>query len=98
MLNVVRQGVTFWQQHNCDFLPPPPPVDPYRDFVPLEQKLLFQVGEKRKTVKIYIVDDDSVEVTENFKLHIQPDNPLSSSTEATVEIIDNDGKHPHMNM
>ncbi|XP_003386601.1 PREDICTED: uncharacterized protein LOC100639782 [Amphimedon queenslandica] len=61
-----------------------------KDYVQLKQDLIFEVGEKHKTVKVYMIDDDCVEERETFKLVIEPHNIYSPSSEATVDIIDDD--------
>ena len=69
--------------------------DSSKDYVQLKQDLIFELGEKHKTVKVYMINDGSVEERETFKLLIEPHNILSPSDEATVDIIDDDSKYKH---
>ena len=99
MCSVNRQAVK--HEHTCSYyyhslslslsLSP----DSSKDYVQLKQDLIFELGEKHKTVKVYMINDGSVEERETFKLLIEPHNILSPSDEATVDIIDDDSKYKH---
>lgn len=96
MCNVSRQCVQ--HEHTCFYVVIITPLslspDFSKDYVQLKQDLVFEVGEEHKTVKVYMINDDCVEETETFKLVIEPHNIFSPSSEATVDIIDDDSKSP----
>lgn len=65
------------------------------DFASKSVDVTFAPGETGpKQVEIEIVDDELVEVTENFKVSMTSSNPAVKTGEASeVKILDNDGNY-----
>lgn len=67
-----------------------------QDFEHFQEMITFDIGETQKTIRVPIINDQWVEEMEYFKVKVQPAAQLSTSNEARIEILDDDGKQERL--